>query len=217
MNVSRITTFTFVIAFSSAVTAAAANVDMEDPFRAVGRENDIRVDAQLLSEIVRPGSPIAVTYQVHNLTEKAIAVAEKLCSASYDADNQTITVALGSEIPPDGNMPKMVTIAPGEKKTFAVSTTLHVALPTATARRSALPRFVQMKISVLRNLEPFAALLTRQQEAKPAVTLPLSDQQFDEWLQGNDTIFLNSLPIRYETKPTTSLDAASGRRPAGWM
>lgn len=217
MNASRITSLTFVVAISTAPAAPAASVDMADAFRAVGRENDVRVDAQLLSEVVRAGSPIAVTYQVQNLTAQAVAVAEKLCSASYDADSQTIVVSLGSEIPPDGNMPKMVTVAPGETKTFAVATNLRVALPMATARRVALPRFVQMKISILRNLEPFTALLTRQREAKSAVTLPLTDAQFDEWLKGNETIFLNSLPIRYETGPSTNFDAAAGRRPAGWM
>src|SRR6185436_2441155 len=52
---------------STLLTAAAANaagIDMNDPRRALGRENDVRIDAQLLQETVSPGTAIAVTYQI---------------------------------------------------------------------------------------------------------------------------------------------------------
>lgn len=200
-----------------AATASAAGIDMDDPYRAVGRENDVRVDAQLFSDVIRAGAPIAVTFQVQNLSAQPVAFAEKLCAASYDPDSRTITLSVGSEIPPDGLLPKMVTIAPGEKRTFSAAATLHVALPSSTSRAAALPRFLQVKVSVLRNLAPFAELLRRQQTTK-AAPLPLTDAQFDEWLESNDTIFLNTLPIRYEARGRSSFDAsANSQRAAGWM
>ena len=212
-NASRISRFALAAAVSiTALTADAGTINMDHPFRAAGRENDVRVDAQLLSDVVRAGSPIAVTYQVQNFSSRPVAVAEKLCSASYDTDSRMITLSVGSEIPPDGNLPKMVTIAPGEKKTFSVATNLHVALPSIGTRTAPLPRFLQVKASILRNLDPFADLLSRQSASKAPPVFALSDEQFDQWLEGNDTIFLNALPIRYEMRPSVNFDAPAGRR-----
>ena len=59
------------------------------------------------------GSTVGVTYQIQNLTTHPIAIADKVCSTSYDADSQTITLAIGSEVPANGMLPKMVTIEAG--------------------------------------------------------------------------------------------------------
>jgi hypothetical protein len=199
---------TVALMLAGAAVANAASVDKDDPYRAVGRENDVRVDAQLLSDVVSPGDPIALTYEVHNFTAQPVAIAEKLCTASYDSESRTITVSVGSEIPPDGHLPKMTTIAPGETRAFTTAARLHAAMPSVASRLAALPRDLQVKISVLRNLAPFRDLLSRQQETKAPAALPLSDVQFDEWLEGNDTIFLNTLPIRYEAGRRGGIDAA---------
>lgn len=204
----------FLISSLTAVFAAsalAADIDMDDPHRAVGRENDVRVDAQLLSDVIHTGSPIAVTYQIQNLTDHAVAVAEKSCSASYDADTRTITLSLGSEIPPDGAMPRMVTIGPGEKKVFRAATSVHSAM----ARSGRMgPRFVLIKVSVLRNLNPFRELLDQQKRSPATAAIPLSDAQFEQWLDGNDTIYLNALPIRFE-KRDRAFDASQNRAMSG--
>lgn len=194
-----------------AAAALAADLDMNDPHRAVGRENDVRIDAQLLSDVINTGSPIAVTYQIQNLTDQTVAIAEKSCSASYDADTQTITLALGSEIPPDGAMPKMATIGPGEKKIFRAATSVQSAM-VRTGRLG--PRFVQIKVSVLRNLGPFRELLDRQKRSPAHGAMPLSDAQFEQWLDGNDTIYLNELPIRFE-KGGNGFDASQNRAMSG--
>ena len=187
-------------------------MDMNEPHRAVGRENDVRIDAQLQSDVVQSGTPIAITYQLHNLTDHPVAIAEKSCAASYDAETRTITVALGSEIPPDGAMPRMATIGPGEKKTFHVATSIHSAM----ARIGRLgPRFVQIKVSVLQNIVPFRELIERQQRSPATGAIPLSDQLFEQWLDGNDTIYLNALPIRYEKRSGSSFDAAHSRGVTG--
>jgi hypothetical protein len=205
-------TFLSLLTVVMASTALAATVDMNEAHRAVGRENNVRIDAQLLSEVVHSGMPIAITYQVQNLTDHAVAIAEKSSAASYDAETQTITVAIGSEIPPDGAMPRMATIAPGEKKTFQVSTSIHSTM----ARIGRLgPRFVQIKVNVLRNILPFRELIERQQRSPASGALPLNDQLFEQWLDGNDTIYLNTLPIRYEKNSGSSFDASSSRNVSG--
>jgi hypothetical protein len=179
--------------------AFADSIDMDNPRRTVGREDNVRVDAQLLQDTVSPGSPIGVAYQIENISEAPVAVADKVADASYDSDSQTITVSIGSEVPHDGKMPHVVTVAPGEKKIFRTGV---VPALGAAATRSALapPRYVQIKVSILRNLAPFAHLIAKQ--TRTAQALP--DELFDRWFESNDTILLNAVPVRF-----------SGRKNAG--
>src|SRR4029079_5662653 len=79
-----------------AAVASAAHVDMNDPRRALAREKNIRVDAELLQDSLAPGASLSVTYQVQNLTAKTIGVADKISDVSYDPDTATVTLALGS-------------------------------------------------------------------------------------------------------------------------
>src|SRR5947209_7530848 len=93
-------------------TARAAGVDFKDPRRALGREDDIRVDAEMIQETLSAGSPISVTYQIANLTSAPIAIADKIADATFDADSQTITISIGAEIPEGTAMPHL-TVIPG--------------------------------------------------------------------------------------------------------
>lgn len=182
-----------------AAAASAGSIDMDDPRRVVGREDDVRVDAQLLQDTVTPGSPIGVTYQIQNLGAVPVAIADRVTSATYDADSRTITVAIGSEVPADGRMPHVVTIAPGETKLFRTGAT--PALAGATIRATlAAPRYVQVKVSILRDLPPFAQLIAQQSAAPHALGAMLSDALFDRWFESNDTILLNSVPVRYSPR-----------------
>jgi hypothetical protein len=198
-----------------ASTLSAAGINMNESHRAVGREDDIRVDAKVLTDVITPGAPIGITFQIHNLTDSSVAVAEKVCAASFDADSQTITLSVGSEIPLDGEMPLMAIIGPGEKKTF---TTAATVARIVSAVRSVRPmvRYLQIKVSVLRDLVPFRAILETQQKQEQAQSVPLTDAQFEKWLEGNDTILLNALPIRFESRRGASFDA-SQRGPASGM
>ena len=173
-----------------AAAASAGAIDMNDPRRTVGREDDVRIDAQLVQDTVSPGTPIGIAWQIENFSSSAVAVANKVVDATYDQDTRTITVSIGSEVPDDGKMPHVVTIAPGEKKVFHIGAT--PMLGGAAARSSlAAPRYVQVKVSILRDLEPFAKINTAQ---------TLSDEQFDKWFEANDTIFLNAVPVRFSAR-----------------
>jgi hypothetical protein len=184
-----------------ATTLHAASIDMNDPRRSVGREDDVRVDAQLLTDTVSAGTPIGVTWQIQNFTDSQVAVATRVVDATYDEDSRTITLSIGSEVPQDGNMPAMVVIEPGEKKVFRAAATARVA-PAATRSRNGAPRFVQVKVSILRNLAPFLSLLARQSPtARPE---SLSDELFEQWFESTDTIFLNTLPVQWNAQSTNS-------------
>lgn len=188
--------------------ATAAGIDMNDPRRALGRENDVRIDAQLVREIVTPGTPIAVTYQIQNFTEAPVAIADKLSDASYDEDSRTITIGIGSEVPGDGALPHLVTIAPGEKKVLRTAVTPVFSAAAMRASFAASPRYVQVKVTILRNLAPFQPLMQSQSRAR------LSDDLFNRWIESSDTIFLNTLPVGWTPRDSGGgIDAS--RRGAG--
>jgi hypothetical protein len=190
-------------------TARAAGVDFKDPRRALGREDDIRVDAQMLQETLSPGSSISVTYQVENLTSAPIAIADKIAGASFDPDSQTITVSIGAEIPEGTSMPHLTTIAPGQTRAFRIGAAAQV-LVNSKSPWARVPRFVQIVVNVLRDLKPFATLIDLQ--AKSAAAPPLPNELFDTWVASVSSVELNVLPVRWsnERKGATAEMARSG-------
>ncbi|MGZ5442347.1 MAG: hypothetical protein ACXW5U_10040 [Thermoanaerobaculia bacterium] len=195
-----------------AAAATAAGIDMDDPRRALGREGDVRVDAQLVRDTVSPGAPIGVTYQIQNLSDSTVAIAAKVSDASYDEDTRTITLALGSEVPPDGNMPQMVVIPPGEKKLLQASATPKLQVAALRAAFAASPRYVQVKVAILRDIQPFVALIDEQDGRTKR---RLSDELFEKWFECNDTIFLNSVPVQFVPSQASDVESAGGGRMRG--
>jgi len=208
MNYSR---FFSAVSVSLLVAAAAnaAHVDMNDRRRALGREDNIRVDAELLQDSVSPSSPLSVTYQIENLTNEAIGVADKVSDVSYDPDTATITLSIGAEVPTGTAMPHVVTIAPGQKRVLSAGGLVHVVVPRQRTPWSSVPRYVQIKVSVLRDLKPFAALL--EQQAKSNVAPALPGNLFDKWVDANDSIFLNTLPVHWSGRDASAEEDISQR------
>jgi hypothetical protein len=176
-----------------AAAAQAASIDMDNPRRALAREGDIRVDAQLIRDTVSPGTPISVTYQIQNFSKVSVAIATRVADATYDEDSRTVTLAIGSEVPPDGAMPQMVLIAPGEKKVFRTAATPPFSAAVMRSAFAATPRYVRVKVAIMRDVEPFRPLI----EAQTRVPQRLTDEQFEKWFECNDTILLNALPVQF--------------------
>ena len=204
---SRVSLALATLCLTAAVNAAT--IDMDDPRRSLGREGDVRIDAQLARDTVSPGIPIAYTYQIQNFSTEPVAIANTVTDASYDEDTRTITLSVGSEVPPDGDLPQLTLIQPGEKKVFHAAGTPRV---TANAMRSsfgALPRYVQVRVAILRDVGPFLPLIEKQNgHAKNR----LNDELFEKWFEANDSIFLNAVPIQY-TRPGS--DEPSERQARG--
>lgn len=190
-----VATAVFLLAAS---TVRAAGVDFKDPRRAVGREDDIRVDAEVLQETLSPGSPISVTYQIENLTASPIAIADKVADATFDADSQTITMSIGAEIPQGTAMPHLTTIAPGQKRAFRIGASAQVLVANARGPLAHVPRFVQIVVNVLRDLKPFAKLIAQQAQSTAAPPLP--NDLFDTWVASVSSVELNVLPVRWSNE-----------------
>lgn len=198
------------VALLTTITTSAATVDMNDPRRVVGREDDVRIDAQMLQDTVSPGTPIAVTWQIQNFTAHPVAVAPKVCDASYDEETRTITIGIGSEVPADGNMPQVTMIAPGEKKTFSITATPRFHVIGGDSPFSNAPRLVQIKVTILRDVKPFAQLIAQQPTRAPQA---LSDELYDRWLESNDSIFLNAIPVRFQPRSKNQVMDVESRTP----
>jgi hypothetical protein len=185
-----------LVLLTAATLHAATKVDMRDPRRAVGREDDVRVDAELAQDSISNHAKIGVVYQIQNMTQSPIALADRISDATYDADTQTVTVSFGAEVPSGATMPHLVVIAPGETKAFRGCGSLNIATPTERTPWTPLPRFVQVKVTVLRDLKPFAALIAQQD--KTAAAPPLNNESFDRWVNSVESVFLNPLPVRFD-------------------
>src|SRR5437763_5362168 len=181
-----------------AATVQAAKVDMRDPRRAVGREDDVRVDAELAQDSVSMHSKLGVVFQIQNLTPSPIAIADKISDATYDAETQTITVSFGAEVPDGETMPHLVVIPSGEKKTFRGISAINIQMPNIRSPFIAVPHFVQIKVTILRDLQPFARLIEQQNKTAAAPTL--SNEAFDRWVDSVASVFLNLIPVRWEGK-----------------
>jgi hypothetical protein len=191
-------------------TASAAGVNFKDPRRALGREDDIKVDAQMLQETLSAGSPISVTYQIENLTNSPIAIADKIADATFDADSQTITLSIGAEIPSGTAMPHLTTIAPGQTRAFRIGASAQVLIPNAKSPWAHVPRFVQITVNVLRDLKPFAKLIAQQTQS--AAAPPLPNDLFDTWVASVSSVELNVLPVRWSNEqhgPTAEMARSS--------
>jgi hypothetical protein len=194
------------------VVVNAARVDFKDPKRALGREDDVRVDAELANDTLSSTSPISITYQIENLSKSTVAIADKVADSDYDPDSQTITLSIGAEIPKGTTLPHMVMIKSGEKCTLTSGTFMHVAVPDIRTPWTAVPRYVQIKVTLLRDVAAFAPLIAKQ--ATSPTPLPFPNNMFDRWVEGSGSVYLNSIPIQWKNDYRPG-GADSDRPPSG--
>lgn len=211
MRSSRVFLTAVLIGSISSTAALAAHVDFNDPRRALGRDDNIRVDAQLGDDTLSPGALLNVTYQIQNLSPVTIAVADKVSDLSFDIDSQTLTLSLGAEVPTGAAMPHLVTIKPGEKRILTGGAFVHVAVPSQRTPWTAVPRYVQIAVTVLRDVTPFVRLIEQQAQAATAPALP--NDLFDRWVENSDSVLLNAIPVHW--KNDTRRITAESDRPGG--
>jgi len=182
--------------FLVAATAHAARIDMKDPRRALGREDDIRVDCELAQDTVTRSGPLNITYRIQNLTDAPIAIADKVSSISYDEDSRMITLSVGAEIPEE-TVPHLVIIEPGAKKTLTAGGIVNVAVASSGTHSGLTPMYVQVRVNVLRDLTAFRDLIVQSDQGTKTIAFP--DTLFDPWIDATDTVFCNAIPVHWST------------------
>ncbi len=199
------------LALFAAGCASTATVDMNEPRRVVGTENAVRVDAQVFGESLTTSTTVPVKYDITNSRQTPIAYADLVPDATYDAETQTVTVSLGSEVPGNQLIPRLVTIAPGEKKSFSTVARVNILMGATATPTSRFPNALRVKLSFLGDTEPFQQLLDIPERA---VHDPkLADTLFTAWLEKNETVYTNTVPMRWMVAPDSPPPSARrGRR-----
>ncbi len=195
------------------LTGCATNtrsVDMDEPRRIVGTENDVRVDAQIFGERLSTSTTIPVKYDITNERSEAIAIADLLPEATYDPDTQTVTVSIGAEVPGAELLPRLIAIAPGEKKSFSTVARVNILVGLAATPNSRFPNALRLKINFLSDTTEFRELIAMTQRA--TYNPKLADQLFPTWLEKNETVYTNAVPMRWTFEPEPTSPTAGRRR-----
>jgi hypothetical protein len=191
-----------------------APADLKHGLKAVGSESDVVVTAEIYNgNYISTASTITIVYEVQNRRTTPIAVADIVPSTSYDAQSRTILVQLGSEVPGSELLPRLVEIAPGMSQKFTAGAHTNIQVPYIGAML-AVPRQLQIKINFLGDVQPFVKLLNISQKAVHDRTL--ASELFPQWVEQNETVLMNTLPVHWTiSAATTQPDAATGAEQSG--
>ena len=208
-NVKRSSAALLVALFAIAC-ASTKPVNMTEPRRVVGTENDVRIDAEVYTDILAANVTIPIKYDVTNNRQSAILIADLVPQAAYDAETQTVTVDIGAEIPGEQFLPRLVSIPSGGKKSF--TTAAHVVImhnPTATPF-APRPNALRIRVNFLGETKPFEKLIDIPERAvhDPA----LAQAIFPVWVEKNETVVTNALPMHWRVIGTDESPADTGRR-----
>jgi hypothetical protein len=198
----------FLAAFGL-VGCASTAVDMAEPRRIVGTQDSVRIDAQVSADQVSPGAHIPITYEITNQRATPIAVAELLPDTSYDAESHTFTVSIGSEVPGNTMLPRLVVIEPGEKKTFSTMARVLYVSPPRSDLQSLAPAGFRLKLNFLGDPEPFRELIGIKEVA--VADAKLADRLFPLWLERNEVVYTNAIPMRWASR-SRDIGVAPDRR-----
>ncbi|HKB80124.1 MAG TPA: hypothetical protein VKH35_10440 [Thermoanaerobaculia bacterium] len=189
---------------------SAKPVNMKESRRVVGTENNVRVDAEIFGDQLAPSVTVPVNYDITNGRDTTILIADLLPESSYDPDTQIVTITIGSEVPGQEFLPRLIPIRPGEKKSFSTAARVLIANRPASPW-SPRPSALRLRVNFLGNPAPFEQLVSIPERA---VRDPeLAAKLFPKWVEGNETVVTNTLPMHWMMAPEQSTPAAMpGRR-----
>lgn len=177
---------------------------MKEPRRLVATDNDVRLDVQVKGETLAPSTDVPMNYEITNNRDAAIAVAELIPDSTYDADTQTVTITLGSEVPGQNFLPRLILIKPGEHRAF--SQAARVSLPiTELVDQNPFHRYpnaLRIRLNFLSDTKPFEQLIGISERAVHDPTL--AAELFPKWVERNESVITNVLPMRWIGTPAAS-------------
>ena len=188
--------------------ASSPSVDMEEPHRVVGTENNVRIDAQIFGERLSETARIPIKYDITNERDQTIAIADLIPEVDYDPETQTVTVSIGSEVPGLEFVPRLITIPPGEKRSFSAVARMNIAVARTVTPNSRFPNALRLKLNFLGDTSRFEQLIgiTERSVRSPE----LANELFPIWLERNETVYTSAVPMRWSFEP---VDNPAQRRP----
>lgn len=182
---------------------APGKINMKEARRMVGTENNVRIDAEIYGEDLRQGSSIAIKYEITNQRSTPILIADLVAQSNYDPDTRTVTIDVGSEIPGEEFLPRLISIPSGERRTFNTGANINIHMPS-NSPWTPKPRSLQLRVNFLGDPAPFAMLVGIPERA--VRDKKLADDLFTKWVERNETVTTNALPMRWQDTHSSGMD-----------
>ena len=160
----------------------------------IGSENGVRVEARVRGETFKEASNINVSYDVINDRSTPVAIADIAAISSYDPEMRTVTLEIGSEVPGQQLLPRLVVIPAGGRKSFSAAAHMGVVHPTDAAF-SRPPNALRVKVNFLGDTRPFEKLIVMQEKALRDPQL--ANELFPQWVERNEIVITNTLPMHW--------------------
>ena len=202
----------------AAATAAAPPANLAVERSIIGTENGVRVEAKVRGDELKEASNVTVTYDIVNERATPVAIADMVPISSYDPELRTVTLEIGSEVPGEQFLPRLLVIPPGGRKSFAAAAHMGIVHPTDAAF-SRSPNALRVKVNFLGDTKPFEKLIGISERA---VHDPqLANELFPQWIERNEIVITNTLPMHWSVagnqgQPGADWAPHSARSPRPW-
>ena len=183
-------------------------VDQNEPRRVVGTDNDVRIDGEVFGDVLGAAVTLPLKYDITNSRQATIAIADLVPETTYDEETRTVTISIGAEVPGETLLPRLISIKPGEKKSFSAIARVNIMMPAGTPLVR-IPRSLRLKLNFLDDTTQFEKLIAMPE--KGVYDPKLADELFPKWVERNETVYTNTLPMRWALPPPDEQNPASRR------
>ncbi|HEY4641669.1 MAG TPA: hypothetical protein VII75_10020 [Thermoanaerobaculia bacterium] len=179
----------------------------------VGTENGVRIEAHVYGDQLKEASNVTVNYSIINDRNTPVAVADLVPMSSYDPELQTVTLEIGSEVPGEQFLPRLLIIPPGGRKSFTAAAHVGVVHPSDAHFRR-VPNALRVKVNFLADLKPFEKLIGISE--RTVHDPQLANELFPQWVERNEIVMTNTLPMHWSvTENPMGADWAAPRSITG--
>ena len=121
-----------------------------------------------------------------------------------------VTIDIGSEIPGEEFLPRLISIPSGGRRSFNTGAHINIRMPL-NSPWSPKPRALQLRVNFLGDTAPFVKLIDFPEKA--VHDRQLAAELFPKWVEGNETVTTNALPMRWQGPRSTGIDDAPAAQP----
>lgn len=197
-----------VVISGCASTKIPTTVDMREARRVVGTENDVRIDAEVYGDKLTTTTTLPIRYDITNNRSRQILIADIIPDATYDPETLTVTITIGTEVPGEAFLPRLIPIASGEKKTFNTAARVTIAASSSVSPWQRHPNAVRIRVNFLSDPSPFQQLVSIKENV--VADKQLADALFPKWVEDNETVTTNALPMHWAGPTADSFSPANG-------